>query len=53
MRENGIESWNFLCVRLVVDVLVSLGQMFQLSVRNLSGVEKRVGGIRFRFDLQE
>ena len=41
------------CVRLVVGVLVSLGQMFQLSVRNLSGVEKRVGGIRFRFDLQE
>ena len=40
-------------VRLVVGVLVRLGQMFQLSVRNLSGVEKRVGGIRFRFDLQE
>ena len=38
---------------MVVDVLVSLGQMFQLSVRNLSGVEKRGGGIRFRFDFQE
>ena len=38
---------------MVVDVLVSLGQMFQLSVRNLSGVEERVWGIQFLFDLRE
>ena len=57
-RKSGERKWKrklelTVSTRLVVDVLVSLGQMFQLSVRNLSGVENRVGGIRFRFDLPE